>query len=75
MTQMTPAQQRAAAESTITPLGKRRLKLLADLERLEAELRPAVLGARRVEVPIRRITELTGLAPNTIRQWAKGPTE
>lgn len=71
MTQKTPAQLRAEAEAAITPLGQKRIKLLAQLEELDAELRPLVLSARRAEVSLRRINALTGLAANTVRAWEK----
>jgi hypothetical protein len=70
MTQMTPAQLRAQAESTLTDPGQRRIRLLAELESVDAELRPLIRAAREAELPIRRITELTGVAPNTVRSWA-----
>lgn len=73
MTQrMTPAQLRADAEKSLAPLGKRRIRLLSQLEELDAELRPVIRAAREAEVPIRRITELTAVAPNTVRKWEKG---
>lgn len=73
MTQrMTPAQLRADAEAAITPLGRKRIRLLAQLDELDAELRPLVRVAREAEVPIRRITALTAVAPNTVRKWEKG---
>lgn len=71
MTQMTPAQLRAEAEKAITPLGQRRIKVLAQLDAIDAELRPLIARAVEVEVPFRRINELTAVAPNTARAWAK----
>ncbi|OEJ93119.1 hypothetical protein [Streptomyces thermolilacinus] len=71
MTQMTPAQLRADAEEALTPLGRRRIRLLAQLEEIDAELRPLIQRARAVEVPIRRIAELTAVSPNTVRAWTK----
>ncbi|MQS16481.1 hypothetical protein F7Q99_30875 [Streptomyces kaniharaensis] len=71
MTQKTPAQLRADAEQTLRDPGRRRMKLLAQLEELDAELRPLIRAAREMELPIRRITELTAVAPNTIRAWTK----
>lgn len=67
----TPADLRAAAIDTIRPLGQRRLHLLAELEALDADLRPRVAHAVAMEVPYRRITELTGVAPNTARSWSR----
>ncbi len=75
MTQMTPAEQRAAAEKTLKGPGNRRIKLLAQLEELDGELRPLIAAARQVELPIRRITELTAVAPNTIRAWTRDAEE
>lgn len=71
MTQKTPAQLRAEAEADLTPIGRKRLRLLAQLEELDAELRPALVDAVRMEVPLRRIYELTGVSPNTSRAWRK----
>ena len=73
MTQKTPAELRADAEKRLAPLGQKRMALLADLERLDAQLRPEIVQARSVELPIRRISELTTVSPNTIRSWASGP--
>ncbi|MET9772624.1 hypothetical protein [Streptomyces sp. NPDC006415] len=71
MTQKTPAELRADAEATLKAPGQRRIKLLAQLDELDAELRPLILAAREVELPIRRITELTAVSPNTVRAWTK----
>lgn len=71
MTTKTPAELRAEAEAAIKPLGQKRIKLLAQLEEVEKELRPLVAEAVRMEVPYRRITDLTAVAPNTARAWAK----
>ncbi|MBV1956246.1 hypothetical protein KUG12_18145 [Streptomyces sp. BV333] len=72
MTQKTPAELRADAEKRLAPLGRKRMALLADLEQLDATLRPEIVQARSVELPIRRISELTTVSPNTIRAWASG---
>lgn len=71
MTNKTPADLRAEAEAAIKPLGQKRIKLLAQLEEVEKELRPLVAEAVRMEVPYRRITDLTAVAPNTARAWAR----
>jgi hypothetical protein len=71
MTQQTPAQLRAKAEAALKPLGQKRIKLMAQLEELEAELRPLIVSAIEMEVPYRRITELTAVASNTARAWNK----
>ncbi|MGP3691755.1 hypothetical protein ACTVZO_45240 [Streptomyces sp. IBSNAI002] len=73
MTQQTPAQLRATAEAALKPLGTKRIKLLAQLEEVEAELRPLIVQAVTMEVPYRRITELTAVASNTVRKWATDP--
>jgi len=70
MTQKTPAQLRAEAEKAITPLGQKRVRLLAQLEEIDRDLRPLIAEAVRMEVPYRRINELTAVAPNTARAWA-----
>lgn len=71
MTQKTPAQLRADAEAALAGPGQRRIRLLAELEEVETELRPLIRSAREIELPIRRITELTAVAPNTIRAWMR----
>lgn len=71
MTQQTPAQLRAAAETDLKPLGTKRLRIKAQLDALDEELRPVVVRAVAMEVPYRRIQELTGVSPNTARAWAK----
>ncbi|MGC0319347.1 hypothetical protein [Kitasatospora acidiphila] len=67
MEQITPAQLRADAEAELKPLGQKRIRLLAQLEELDTQLKPVVARALAVEVPERRISELTALARNTIR--------
>ncbi|WP_331718157.1 hypothetical protein OG565_33960 (plasmid) [Streptomyces sp. NBC_00138] len=71
MTQQTPAQLRATAEEALKPLGQKRIKLLAQLDALDTELRPLVATAVAMEVPYRRINELTAVASNTARAWAR----
>ncbi|GAA3042528.1 hypothetical protein GCM10010519_76860 [Streptomyces lactacystinicus] len=71
MRQKTPLQLRADAEESLRDPGERRIRLLAELRELEAELRPLIQAAREVELPLRRIEELTGVTPNTIRSWTK----
>jgi hypothetical protein len=75
MTQKTPAQLRAEAEEALKPLGQKRIRLLAQLEQLDSELRPLVAQAVVMEVPYRRINELTAVAPNTARAWHKAHTQ
>ena len=67
----TPAQIRAAAEDAMRPLGSRRIELLRELAEVTQQLRPHVLHAREVEVSLKRVEELTGITPNTVRSWAK----
>ncbi|MEU6945473.1 hypothetical protein ABZ957_09580 [Streptomyces sp. NPDC046316] len=71
MTQKTPAQLRADAEEALRELGQRRIRLLAELETVDADLRPLIAEARRMEVSLRKITDLTAVAPNTIRAWGR----
>lgn len=71
MTQKTPAQLRAEAEAALAPHGQERIRLLGKLEEVEKELRPLVAAAVEMEVPYRRINELTAVAPNTARAWSK----
>lgn len=71
MTQKSPAELRADAEKAITSPGQRRIRLLAQLEEVEEELRPLIAEAVRMEVPYRRINELTAVSPNTARAWSR----
>lgn len=75
MTQQTPAQLRATAEAALKPLGTKRIKLTAQLEELEKALRPVIVQAVAMEVPYRRIYELTGVSPNTARAWNREYSE
>ena len=68
---VTPAQLRAKAEDVLRPLGQRRIKLLAELEDVESQLRAVVREAVRVEVSQRRINALTGLSTTTIGKWTR----
>lgn len=72
---VTPAQLRARAEEKLRPLGQRRIRLLAELESLEAELRPVVREAVRVEVSQRKISAMTALSTTTIGKWVRGDGE
>ena len=67
----TPAELRARAEDELRPVAQRRVRLLAELEECETELRPLVRKAVRYEVPYRRISALSGLSPATIRAWSR----
>jgi len=71
MTEATPAQLRADAETALTTLGTERIELLKRLDEIEQELRPRVVRAIDCEVPFRRIQELTSLSPNTARAWKR----
>lgn len=72
---VTPAQLRARAEEKLRPLGERRIQMLADLEALEAELRPVIREAVRLEVSQRRISAMTALSTTTIGKWSREPAE
>lgn len=68
---VTPAQLRAEAEEKVRPLGQRRIRLLTELEGLEAELRPVVRDAVRAEVSQRKLSAMTGLSTTTIAKWGR----
>lgn len=68
---VTPAQLRARAEEKLRPLGQRRIRLLAELEEVEQELRPIVQEAVRVEVSQRKISAMTALSTTTIGKWSR----
>lgn len=69
MTQKTPAELRSEAEQALEAPGQKRVRLLAQLDEVEQELRPLIARAVTMEVPFRRINELTAVAPNTARAW------
>jgi len=71
MTQQTPAQLRATAEAALVDPGAERKRLLDELEAVEVRIRPLVVEAVRMEVPYRRINELTAVAPNTAIKWRR----
>ena len=71
MTQQTPAQLRATAEAALVDPGAERTRLLDELEAVEVRIRPLVVEAVRMEVPYRRINELTAVAPNTAIKWRR----
>ncbi|MGW5527433.1 hypothetical protein [Streptomyces xanthochromogenes] len=49
--------------------GEQRLRLVAELERVDAVLRPLVAQAVDVGVPYRRIAELTSISRATVARW------
>jgi hypothetical protein len=68
---VTPEQLRADAVEALKEPGRRRLELLKQIASVDDELKPLISRAREVEVAFTRITELTGVAPNTVRSWLK----
>lgn len=66
---VTPATLRTAAEAALKAPGKKRLNAVKAQAEAEEVLLPLVLEAHRNEVSFRRINELTGIAPNTVRAW------
>lgn len=68
---VTPARLRAQAEEKVRPLGQRRIQLLAELEAIEAELRPVVREAVRAEVSQRKLSVMTALSTTTIAKWSR----
>ncbi|MEU8958803.1 helix-turn-helix domain-containing protein [Streptomyces sp. NPDC048518] len=54
----------------MTP-GEQRLQLVAELDRLDAALRPLVIQAVHAGVPYRRIAELTNISRATVARWGK----
>jgi DNA-directed RNA polymerase specialized sigma24 family protein len=67
----TPAELRAAAEERLLDPGARRIRVLAELEQIDEELRPLVVSARLNEVSLRRVSKVTGLSTNTITSWVR----
>ncbi len=72
---VTPEALRAKAVEALRAPGERRKRLLTELDQAEAELRPLVVEAARMEVPAVQIADLTGLSRNTVAAWCrKGST-
>jgi hypothetical protein len=65
----TPEDARATAVRLLLEPGRERARLAAELERLDADLRPLVLGAIEAGVPYRRISELSGVSRATVARW------
>jgi DNA-directed RNA polymerase specialized sigma24 family protein len=67
----TPEDARAQAVRQLMEPGKERVRLAAELERLDTQLRPLVLEAIKAGVPTRRVAELTGISRATVARWGK----
>lgn len=65
------AAEQAEAIKALQGPGAKRVKLRADLRRLDAELKPLITRAIKADVPIRKIAEMTGLSTNTVMLWSK----
>jgi predicted mannosyl-3-phosphoglycerate phosphatase (HAD superfamily) len=61
--------------SHLQELGRRRRKLVAQLEALDAELTPEVFAAAQAEVPQKQIIEWTGMARESIRLKSMTPEQ
>ncbi|MFF4604001.1 helix-turn-helix domain-containing protein [Streptomyces sp. NPDC001339] len=68
----TPEDARAQAVRQLMEPGEERVRLSAELERLDAKLRPLILEAIEAGVPYRRVAELTGISRATVARWGKG---
>ncbi|MEV8093715.1 helix-turn-helix domain-containing protein [Kitasatospora sp. NPDC085879] len=66
-----PEDRRAQAVRSLVEPGQRRRVLAAELEQVEAELRPMVLEAVAAGVTYRRIAELSGISRATVARWNK----
>jgi hypothetical protein len=60
---------RADVVEKMTPLGQRRIALLAELGAVEQELKPLVAEALDLRITYREIYETTGVTANTVRDW------
>ncbi|WP_338909673.1 hypothetical protein [Streptomyces nigra] len=58
-------------EGQLQELGRKRTDLLRRVEESTDRLRPLVADAIRNEVPVRKITALTGISPTTFRGWSQ----
>jgi hypothetical protein len=68
-------QRRADALSALVEPGRRRRAAVAVVQSADEELRPLVVTAVRLNVPYRRIRELTGLSLDAIGAWAHAGSE
>jgi hypothetical protein len=64
--------KREAAETALHTPGTRRKSLLSEIAQAENDLRPLVRQAVKAGVPLRRISDQTGLSVTTVRLWAAG---
>ncbi|WP_409237366.1 helix-turn-helix domain-containing protein [Streptomyces sp. PA5.6] len=67
----TPEDARAKAVRELMSPGAQRLRLVGELGRLDAALRPLVVQAVHAGVPYRRIAELTNISRATVARWSK----
>lgn len=65
------AAEKVEALTALQEPGARRIRLRADLRKVDTELRPLVLRASKANVPIRKIAEVTGLTTNTVMLWGR----
>ena len=66
----TPEEIRAEAVNALMAPGADRIAAVAKVAEANEKLRPLVQAAVAAGVPQPRIMEITGLARNTIRDWA-----
>ncbi|MGW6484566.1 hypothetical protein ACWGDS_43270 [Streptomyces sp. NPDC055059] len=64
-----PEEQRAAALRAVAEIGTRRTELLAEADRLQADLRKAAVEAARIGAQRTRIRELAGVSSKTLYSW------
>ncbi|MHA5050240.1 hypothetical protein [Streptomyces sp. SD15] len=67
----TPEDARANAVRQLVEPGEERVRLAAELERLDTHLRPLILEAISAGVPYRRVAELTGISRASVARWGK----
>ncbi|MEU3740138.1 helix-turn-helix domain-containing protein [Streptomyces sp. NPDC032198] len=71
----TPEDARAEAVRGLMAPGEQRLRLVAELDRLDTALWPLVVQAVHAGVPYRRIAELTNISRATVARWGKQDPE
>ena len=69
--QATPEDRRALVVRKLAEPGRQRIRLAAELQDLDHQIRPLVVQAVVAGVPYRRIAELSGISRATVSRWVK----
>ena len=61
--------------SSLAKLGRRRERLVAQLDEVDKEILPEVVAAKAAKVPEERIAALAGVTRQTVRNWLRRERE